>query len=507
MRKFGVAALGIAACIVGGCGDDDRAERNLSGTGGLGGAPAPGSAGTGVGATGGAGGTVGAAGSGVGTGTAGGAGTGASTTPQAHGCSDLFDPTQLIDYAVDISADEWAKMDYEFRNVVALKAAGQPYKTYHPVVFHYGAETVGDAMIRLKGDSSWRNTVAYDGDKAKMQFVISFEEVNKAAKFHGISKLVLDMPDNDDTFMQERLGFTTLADLLSLPAPCANSARLTINGQYYGLYTNEENVGHSYVKRIFPEAPDGDLFEGGYTPKTNDLAPNWTRLDTFWAAHDIGAMAAIVDIDDSVTEWAAEALLNDGDGYYGGGHNFYIYDYPGKGYRWLIDDADATFAWIGRSDYSPIYWWAGRGTQQKPGQHYLIVMGDPPSRAKYIAALRQLLAQWDAGRVQGWIDTFAAQIADAVATDPHLLRGVDAHAKAVAAMRQEVVDRPAYVTRFLACQDGTGDASDKDGDGFAWCNDCDDGNAAVNPGAAEICGNGIDDNCNGFADTADGCAM
>ena len=37
-------------------------------------------------------------------------------------------------------------------------------------------------------------------------------------------------------------------------------------------------------------------------------------------------MAAIVDLEASVTEWAAEALLNDGDGYYGGGHNFYIYD-------------------------------------------------------------------------------------------------------------------------------------------------------------------------------------
>jgi hypothetical protein len=525
MRRIGAAALGIFPWLVVGCGDDIPASSKLSGVGGASGAATP-SDGPGSAATGGAAGSGagGAAGSGVpgagaagaGGGSAAGAGTagasggaggaaGGPATTIAHGCSDLFDPARLVDYAVDISPDEWAKIDYEFRNVEALKAAGQDYKTYHPVVFHYGGETVPDAMIRLKGDSSWRNTVRYDGDKAKMQFVISFEEVDTAAKFHGVSKGVLDMPDIDDTFMQERLAFTTLADMLSLPAPCANSARLTINGQYYGLYVNEENVGGRYIKRVFPEAPDGDLFEGGYTPKTNELAPNWQRLDAFWDAHDIAATAAVVDIDASVTEWAAEALLNDGDGYYGGGHNFYIYDYPGKGYRWLIDDADATFAWIGRSDYSPIYWWAGRGTKQQPGQHYLIIMGDPTARAKYVAALRQLLGLWDVARVQGWIDGFAAQIADAVAADPHLLPTVVEHERAVAAMRQEVADRPVYVAKFLACQDGSGDTSDRDGDGFTWCNDCDDANAAAHPGAVEICGNGVDDDCNGLADADDAC--
>jgi len=75
------------------------------------------------------------------------------------------------------------------------------------------------------------------------------------------------MPNDDHTFMQERLGFTAMAEIFGMPAPCANSARVTINGQYYGLYVNEERVGGNYIKRVFPEAPDGDLYEGGWSPK------------------------------------------------------------------------------------------------------------------------------------------------------------------------------------------------------------------------------------------------
>jgi len=59
--------------------------------------------------------------------------------------------------------------------------------------------------------------------------------------------------------------------------------------------------------------------------------------------------------------------------------------------------------------------------------------------------------------------------------------------------------RQKYVASWLACmRSGTG--TDADHDGVIWCQDCDDDNAAIKPGAAEVCGNDVDENCNGRKD-------
>ena len=65
---------------------------------------------------------------------------------------------------------------------------------YYPVVLHFGNDASKDAYIRLKGDSSWREAVLYDGANGKMQFVVAFDQIDSAATFHGVGKLVFD-PD------------------------------------------------------------------------------------------------------------------------------------------------------------------------------------------------------------------------------------------------------------------------------------------------------------------------
>src|SRR3954469_20014064 len=224
---------------------------------------------------------------------AGGAGTVAAAFPAPPDCPDLFRQDTVRTYSIDISDAEWNAMFAEFHDLASL-LSGADFTVYHPVVFHLDGEKV-DAAIRLHGQSSWLQAVMNDGDRAKMQFRVAFDRADPNAKFHGYDKLVFDMPRSDWTFMHDRLAHAWLRQI-GLLAPCAASARLVINGQYYGLYVIEENIGHRMVKQFFPGNPNGDLWKAGEQAETNPATANSARKDAFWAATNLPSVEAIVDL-------------------------------------------------------------------------------------------------------------------------------------------------------------------------------------------------------------------
>lgn len=419
-------------------------------------------------------------------------------------CSDLFDQTIVPAYSFEISADNWAKLNADFHDVKDV-LAGTPPQTYYPVVFHYGPETVSSAAVRLRGKSSWVNTVMFDTNP-KMAFDIAFDQYDTKQKFHGVGTIHFEMARDEWSFLSERVGNNWFREI-GLTAPCSNSATITINGQFYGLYVAEEGITKSLLGQFIPGNAAGDLLKGGTEAHTNIGATNWTKVQALNAATDVTTLGALVDLPNTLLEWAAEAVVEDADGYYGGSHNFWIYDQGAPGYVWLLDHTDSALEWLevftpslGYKEH-PIYWWAGRALPDPPAKNYLLVINDLTARAQYVNAIARQVAKWNPAEIVGWIDAWSKQIANAVAQDQHKWATTDQFSMAVAAMKDMAQKRPQYLTNFLACENGdVSQATDQDGDGVPWCNDCDDSNASIYPGAPEVCGNHLDDNCNGVVD-------
>jgi hypothetical protein len=62
--------------------------------------------------------------------------------------------------------------------------------------------------------------------------------------------------------------------------------------------------------------------------------------------------------------------------------------------------------------------------------------------------------------------------------------------------------------RAALCEDPCDASADADGDGALSCvNDCDDGDPETFPGAPDLCGDGLDQDCSGLADDAADCPL
>jgi hypothetical protein len=346
-------------------------------------------------------------------------------------CADIYDQDIVPTFEFDIEPDEWAALQQDCFDYV---------EQYRPIVFRYGDESQ-EAMVRLKGYWSWICE--------KLQFVVSFNEVDPDARFHGLRKIVLDAPWYDPTLLHERMAMDVLART-GAPYSCVNNARLLINGEYYGVYANVERIDHEYLERHF-EAHDGNLYKTGTELKTNEETADTSDRDAFWAATDLEALDAIVDLDQAVATWAGEAMLPDPDSYWAGVEiNFYIYNHPGRGFLFLPYDADISFAeniWPDAEYADPI-------TYQHPEwlreAQYQVALSDPSWCEAFVDGVSAARAAYDVPAMQGRLDAWSAQIADAVAEDPHKTFSTGEHDAAVAAMRAFFQARADFVDEWLA---------------------------------------------------------
>ena len=164
----------------------------------------------------------------------------------------LFDPSKV--HTIDIVLDDPEGF---------LKTC--PEKNYHVCSLVIDGEKYSKAGIRGKGHSSLR-AVEVSGSR-RYSFKIEFDHYQNGKSYYGLDKLCLNNSLADLTYMKEYLAYAMM-NRMGVPAPLCSFVRVSINGEYQGLYNAVEAVEEGFLSRNHLTGPARKL----YKPRSTDVS-------------------------------------------------------------------------------------------------------------------------------------------------------------------------------------------------------------------------------------------
>ena len=149
----------------------------------------------------------------------------------------LFDTSSVIEVDIDISEDNWAAL---LENATA--------EEYYDCDVTINGTTYEHVSLRAKGNTSLSMVASSDSDR--YSFKIKFDEYVDGQSCDGLSKLVLNNNYSDATMMKEALCYDMFA-FLGADASLYNYAKVSVNGEYRGVYLALEPVEESFAIRNY----------------------------------------------------------------------------------------------------------------------------------------------------------------------------------------------------------------------------------------------------------------
>ncbi len=184
----------------------------------------------------------------------------------------LFDTDQVMTVNIRIDEDEWDDL---------LETAIS--ETYYCCDIEINGETYYRVGIRAKGNTSLSMVASSDSDR--YSFKVKFDEYVDGQTCYGLDKLVLNNNYSDATMMKEAVVYDMFA-FLDVDASLYNYARISVNGEYWGVYLALEAVEESFALRNYGThygnlyKPDSMEMGGAGRMKDVDLdqIEDWTAL-------------------------------------------------------------------------------------------------------------------------------------------------------------------------------------------------------------------------------------
>ena len=204
---------------------------------------------------------------------------------------------------------------------------------YCEATVNFGGTVVENVGLKARGNTSY---VAETGNN-RYSFKLKFNKFTKGQKLNGLDELNLNNMSYDPSYVREYIAYSLLARSEGIKAPLATFAKLTVNGEYYGLYLAVEGIDDSFLKRAFGDN-DGSLFEadkgsafldGDFTTFSleNGEDTSFRNLTALYNALSSGeGIEDILDVDSVLRYAAVTGLICAQESYAGPkAENYYLY--------------------------------------------------------------------------------------------------------------------------------------------------------------------------------------
>ena len=161
--------------------------------------------------------------------------------------SELFNTDEIITVDIKMDEDEWDKM--------LSNATSEEYYVCDVVI---NGKSIKNVAIRPKGNTSL-SAIAKDSDSDRYSIKLEFDHFVKGQTCYGLDKLILNNNYADATNMKEAIIYD-MYQYIGADASLYNYAKVSVNGEYFGVYLALEGVEQSFMLRNFG-TKDGELYK------------------------------------------------------------------------------------------------------------------------------------------------------------------------------------------------------------------------------------------------------
>ncbi|MCZ6795966.1 MAG: CotH kinase family protein [Planctomycetota bacterium] len=332
--------------------------------------------------------------------------------------------SELPVYHVFIREEDWARLNADIWT-----------DEYFPAVFVHEGRVFSDVGLRFRGGRPRLFR--------KKSLKLAFPD---AQLFRGRRRLNLNAAAMDDDYITEPLAYWLYARV-GLEASEARLVRVELNGEFWGLFVDVEQVDERYLER-FGLDPRGALYksvgivgshrkldgvryngqeytyESQYEKKTRKDEPHDDLIEFIHGLYDTppavmeAYLAANLDVEQYINYLATSNVMCIWDNIQ---HNFYFYrDTEGTG-KWRVLPWDLDHAW-GEWEWNYYYdatYHLYMGTRSHPfanvwytwNQLWTVLLDVPRYRTMYLERIRELLnTQFAEGPVFRKIDALRAEV-------------------------------------------------------------------------------------------------